>query len=157
MPCHNVVISQIMIIMSIFTFSCTTSTEWKNGTGRNVKSVMCCILEHSTYGICTARQLSKFSQHTIWYTIQTMSTYSSDKHVQIRHYSPPPFVCLAALVQSVTALDRGGVASSQHRANNVKGNEAPVWPLIGTQSSGGVMLEAGRGRLKRISCTLLLI
>lgn len=63
------------------------------------------------------------------------------------------FVYMAVPVQSMTVLDRGGVASSKHRANNVEGNEATVWPLIGTQSSGGVWLAAGRGRLKKNSST----
>lgn len=39
----------------------------------------------------------------------------------------------------------GGAASSEHTANSVGGNEASVWPLIGTQSSAGVWLSAGRG------------
>lgn len=48
-------------------------------------------------------------------------------------------------VMSLTVLARGGVAYSEHRANNVGGNEVSVWPLIGTQSSGGVWLSGGRG------------
>ncbi len=60
----------------------------------------------------------------------------------------PPFVCVTVPVMSLTVLVRGGAASSKHRANNVGGNEASVWPLIGTQSSGGVWLAAQRWRLE---------
>lgn len=66
------------------------------------------------------------------------------------------FVSMVAPVETMTALGRGGVAFSEYRANTTEGNEAAVWPLIGTQSSGGAWLPGGGG-MKRNWSTQVLI
>lgn len=92
---------------------------------------LCCILN-------TVHRVQPCSCLNFLFLYTCTSYKHTDQHIQTLDYSALPLYmwqylyCQCCHWQYKSCWIVGGVAFSKHRANNVVGNEASVWPLIGT-------------------------